>query len=1148
MDHFGWKGFKRRLAKRFRRRDDLAIARRPARSRSIAIEPLEARHLLAVVLGTGSGVLLGGDLTDVDNIHSEAAYNPPEDFGGFDARFFSSDEPGFGGDEFAFNVFDNVVGGGNDKWCCGTSFPQIVGAEFSQAHLLTHFTVASGNDSPARRPRVWTIDGSNDGIRWTTIFSQNDAGAPVWSADNQVIRFDAGDDFPVQRVAYSFLRMRTTATGTTGANFFQIGEIEFFGEAGLTVVGSTPADGALLAAAPTVATIEFGLDVKGSSVDAADLTVDGTASLGFRLTDSNTIEFDLPALSAGRHTLAIAAGAIEAQQAGIPAVQPFSASFTIPEPATVANLPADNISAFEVQFGVRVLETGGDDPNILLYWGDNDGATSVDDWDAVIVIGTGGPGLYNSGLSGLTSNTPYFYRAFASNLAGGAWAPSTATFTTLPLTKPTIATQSVTTLGAFAAEIAGTVIDTGGDVPVVTIFYGTTDGGTNKNLWDVELFVGERIDVFSSTVDGLAPETSYFFRALATNGAGESWSPLTRQFTTTAAPQLLISELMAKNDSTLTTRTRASVGEAFSGERKTPDWIEIANISPSAVEMGGLHLTDSRDDATKWQFPTGTTIPAGGFLVVFASGDDVTDPALDERGYLHANFSLGVDGEYLALTAGDGTVIHEYEPGYPFQVGDISYGIRDGQLRYFATPTPGTANSTNFTDLVADTTFSVDRGFFEAPFEVEIATATAGATIRYTLDGTAPSTTRGSLYSGPILVSATTSLRAMAFKPGFESTNVDTQTYIFLADVVTQSRQSTLAAGFPSTWGNFTPDYGMDPGVVGPNDRFNGRYTERIFDSLRAIPTLSLTMDIRDMFGPGGIYSNTGGTGRSWERRTSVELIQPGEGGEFQIDAGIRIQGGAFRGDGLTKKHGFRLLFKDVYGDSKLRFPFFGDDATDKFDTITLRAESNDGWQWGAAGGQPQYARDEFGRRVQLAMGQPASHGNRVHLYINGIYWGVYNSVERPDAGFAASYFDVPKDDWDGINSGRAINASTDSTRQRRTSVAWSKLVSLASDVQRASAGEARSAAFQLIQGNNPDGTPNDELPDYLDVDNMIDYLIVNYYGGNADWPRKNYYVGRDSGPDRTGFKFFMWDAEWSLFLRSNNGASLINNGSGVAA
>jgi len=192
------------------------------------------------VLGTGTAALLGddlgGDLTDVGNDGVEGSYFPPDNYGGFDADFFSSDEPGFGGGEFAFNVFDNIVGGGNDKWCCGTVFPQIVGADFSETFpatqfRLTHFTVASANDTPDRDPRVWRIEGSNDGVDWTTIFSQEcDPTASLWTARNQVILFEEGAEYDVQVEGYSMFRMVVDKTGLTGGAFFQIAEIEFFGE------------------------------------------------------------------------------------------------------------------------------------------------------------------------------------------------------------------------------------------------------------------------------------------------------------------------------------------------------------------------------------------------------------------------------------------------------------------------------------------------------------------------------------------------------------------------------------------------------------------------------------------------------------------------------------------------------------------------------------------------------------------------------------------------------------------------------------------------------------------------------------------------------------------------------------------------------
>ncbi len=256
----------------------------------------------------------------------------------------------------------------------------------------------------------------------------------------------------------------------------------------------------------------------------------------------------------------------------------------------------------------------------------------------------------------------------------------------------------------------------------------------------------------------MLPETEYFFRARATNAAGSTWSPLTRSFLTGDTALVAINEFMAQNNTTLTTRTRTSTDVAFSGENDTPDWIEISNLSGSELDVSGMHLTDNAGDPNQWQFPDGTTIPANGYLVVFASGEDITDPALDERGYLHTNFSLSSSGEYVALTGVDGEVIDEYS-AVPSQVADISYGRLGDELRYFSDTTPGAANATTFIGLVADTSFSVDRGFFEAPFDVEITSATEGATIRYTLDGSWPSESHGEIYAGPITIGETSTLR-----------------------------------------------------------------------------------------------------------------------------------------------------------------------------------------------------------------------------------------------------------------------------------------------------------------------------------------------------------------------------------------------------
>jgi hypothetical protein len=253
---------------------------------------------------------------------------------------------------------------------------------------------------------------------------------------------------------------------------------------------------------------------------------------------------------------------------------------------------------------------------------------------------------------------------------------------------------------------------------------------------------------------------------------------------------------------------------------------------------------------------------------------------------------------------------------------------------FMPTPTPGAPNAAGVDGIVAEPTFSVAHGFYYAPIQVAINNPTAGASVYYTTNGSAPTPQTGLLYTGPITVSATSTLRAQAFRTGYLDSTTAASTYLFLNDVVRQSVQTTLAAGFPTSWGGNVADYGMDRDVIGNfdaagnpigGDLYGGVYAATIKNDLLAIPTMSLVMDLDDMFGPTGIYSNPTASGAAWERPVSVELINPDGTPGFQIVAGIRMQGGAFRSPGLSRKHSMRLLFKGEYeGNTKLEYPLFG--------------------------------------------------------------------------------------------------------------------------------------------------------------------------------------------------------------------------------
>ena len=315
--------------------------------------------------------------------------------------------------------------------------------------------------------------------------------------------------------------------------------------------------------------------------------------------------------------------------------------------------------------------------------------------------------------------------------------------------------------------------------------------------------------------------------------------------------------------------------------------------------------------------------------------------------------------------------------------------------RFLLRPTPGQANDLGVTGLVADTQFSVKRGLFAQPFPVSITTETEGAKIYYTTNGSRPNPTNAAaiLYSAPVQISATTTLRAAAFQEGFEPTGVDTQTYLFTAQV---ANQPANPPGFPTQWSDINGDYQVDRSVV--TNTLPGYDLET---ALRAIPSVSITADPADLFGVSrGIYYNSAAAGLAWERAASVELINPDGSEGFQIDAGIRISGASSRNHSFTPKHSILMSFKQPFGPAKLDFPMFADSSVHAFDKLILRACSTDSWsvqdgyvhqdnlRWDPR--RATYMHDQWMRDTQLATGQASGHGRYVHLYLNGLYWGLF--------------------------------------------------------------------------------------------------------------------------------------------------------------
>ncbi len=447
--------------------------------------------------------------------------------------------------------------------------------------------------------------------------------------------------------------------------------------------------------------------------------------------------------------------------------------------------------------------------------------------------------------------------------------------------------------------------------------------------------------------------------------------------------------------------------------------------------------------------------------------------------------------------------------------------------RYFPSPTPGAANGAGFSGFTGDTSFSVKRGFYDTPQTISITCVTPGATIAYTTDGTDPFATNGTQSASPavVAVNTTTIVRATAFANDLAPANIDTHSYIFPNAVASQMRPASLGATWP---GGQPTDFEMDSRV------YSGAqpgYTVR--DGLLSIPTLSVTVPPDGLWSAAnGIYSLSGARGSFYERVASAEYLVPGQPlAGFSVRFGMRMHGNISRDKGFTPKHSFKMFFRGDYGDARLNYDLFGG-GVKKFDQLILRAGSTDTWacvEWGQVGigpgGSPAYrwlrpwssfVRDEWVRTTFVNMQQPSPRGRFVNLYLNGIYWGVYNIAEHPDDDFCADTIGGDADHWDTLKDFAELESGNLD--------AWNQLISLAG------AGLATDAQYQRLLGRNADGTPNAAYNVLLNEDSLIDYMLLHIFIGADDWPEHNWWAGRKSRGTTpgNGFYFFPWDQEIS--------------------
>ncbi len=353
---------------------------------------------------------------------------------------------------------------------------------------------------------------------------------------------------------------------------------------------------------------------------------------------------------------------------------------------------------------------------------------------------------------------------------------------------------------------------------------------------------------------------------------------------------------------------------------------------------------------------------------------------------------------------------------------------------------------------VAETRVSVERGFYESPVTVEIQCATPDAIIRYTTDGSEPGESRGVTYKDPIEVGKTVVLRAAASKQGWSPSRISTHTYVFPKDVIASQTMRTSITKHPT-------------------------YGPRLADALRLIPSISLV-------------TSTSIT-QSQPVRTSFEWLGSDGQKGVQEDCAVVHFGGAYT---KFEKESFRLYFRSEFGASKLKFPVFkghehGLAPVEEFDQLELRSGSHDMVQRGF------YMSNMFADDTMLEMGQLNPHGRFVHLYLEGVYWGVYHLRERWSAGMHHRYLGGSSADYESINGNLNVGG-------------WAPGVPYDGD----------GSVWKRVQASRDN---YQEVRRWVDLPQYIDFMIVWIFGRCED-------EYRCVGPTvpGSGFKFYINDAD----------------------
>lgn len=538
---------------------------------------------------------------------------------------------------------------------------------------------------------------------------------------------------------------------------------------------------------------------------------------------------------------------------------------------------------------------------------------------------------------------------------------------------------------------------------------------------------------------------------------------LTGFFYYTVDAQVVINEFSASNKN----QHAAANGEFY-------DWIELYNAGSTAANIGGWHLSDQKGQPTKWVIPAGTSIAAGAHRMFYCSDLNGT-----VSGQLHTNFKLtqSSDNEEVILSNTAGVIIDSIS--IPRLQRNHSYGrTSDGAATWSIfrrpTPIPNPSNNAQTANArpayVPKVQFSLQAGFYTGAQTLTLTCPMPNTTIYYTTNGAWPDSVANAntfLYTGPINLTQTRVVRARAFHNSnqFHGSFTETNT-IFINEPVTT---------FP-IWS---------------------------FASNRLTGT--------------GNFFNTGN-----ETMVSIEYFGADGTRIFQLESDIKRHG---NDSWAYDQKGLRIHVRDQYGfANKIDYKIFPTTPRTDFDVVILKAAGSDNFPDGGSNppNRCAHVRDSYVQSLaeKFNLNVDVRRYKNAIAYINGQYWGVYESRERVDADYTEYYYDNGEkwvdmlEYWGGL------------TIEEGSDTAWVNL-------------------FNFINNNSlvPAANYNYVAARY-DVMSLIDYFVLNTYTVNSDWLNWNtaWWRGRKPGSE-VKWRYHLWDQDNTFNLGQNfTGLPTTNN------